>query len=407
MCRINPLESIVLPPPGHGRDAGRVYGQTRPRRAYPCTQSDLLYSNHRKQAGSTSRLTDDSNVNFPTIPLFPLRMCTIRGYIYDMFKMQNPGPDPNAGAQTALRLLVRLGNAYRRLLAMMLGIIGPRNAYALLAFLARLMYRLLDPLRERCQAQCQAALGNRYSPRRIKQIAEKAFVHRAWNLVDLMLAERFVRRSTYRNHGGSVPEPYRTLLHDLRRRGQPLILLTAYYGAFDLLPLFLGYEGIRAGVVYRRHANASFDNFRRSIRSRSGCEMIPDTQAVSRVPRILDEGGTVAILADHHAERRGIPVDFLGLPTVASRSIGLLAQHYNAAVVVAGIRRADQPFQFQIEVRDSFDAEDWGSTEDPVRYITERYLGALEKLILADPTQYLWAHARWGEDLARRLTSED
>ena len=312
----------------------------------------------------------------------------------------------NTATRFATRLLIRVSNAYRRLLAVFVGVIGPRPAYALFAFLARQVYRLSDALRQRSEAQCQAALGQTHTPAEIADIAAQAFVHRAWNLADLMLASRLVRRSTYRRFGGRVPEPYRGLLLDAQRRRQPIVLLTAYYGPFDMLPLFLGYNGIRAAAIYRRHVNPAYDAYRSAIRARSGCEMIPDTQAVQRLPAILEQGGTVAILADHHAAGRGVPVSFMGLETVASRSVGLLAEHYGAIVAVAGVRRQKEAFQFELVVSDLFDPNTWRDAEDPVAYITNRYLRAVEQIVLGDPRQYLWAHVRWGADLASRLAGE-
>ncbi len=304
------------------------------------------------------------------------------------------------------RALVRLSNTYRRVLALVLGVIGPRAAYSVLAILARCVYRLFDPLRLRSEAQCRAALGNRYPPGEIPRVAERAFIHRGWNLADLMLADRLIHPGTYHRYGGRIPEPYLGMILDAQRRRQPVILVTAYYGPFDLLPLFLGFNGIRAAAVYRRHANPDFDAYRRAIRARSGCEMIPDTEAVGRLPEILKGGGTVAILSDHHAARRGVLVTFLGLETVASRSVGLLAWHYEAVVVVAGIRRRNDAFDFEMVVSDLFEQSAWRGEDDPIVYITRRYVRALESIVLHDPTQYLWANARWGPDLARQLTGE-
>ncbi|MFH1749003.1 MAG: lysophospholipid acyltransferase family protein [Planctomycetota bacterium] len=305
---------------------------------------------------------------------------------------------------SATRSLVRLSDAYRRLLTVFVGIIGPRAAYACLGALARRVYRLFDPLRLLCEAQCQAALGATRTTREITDIAKQSFVHRAWNLADLMLADRLIRRGTYQNYGGRIPEPYRSMLWNARRNRQPVILLTAYYGPYDLLPLFLGYNGIRAGAVYRRHANPSFDAYRQAIRARSGCEMIPDTEAVMRLPQIMAAGGSVAILADHHATRRGIPVTLLGQKTNVSRSVGLLATHYETVVVVAGIRRLNDAFNFEIVIADLFEPSAWKAADDPVRAVTERYIRGLEQIIRADPRQYLWAHALWGAEQADRLT---
>ncbi len=304
----------------------------------------------------------------------------------------------------SLRAVIGLGNVYRRMLAVALVLAGPRVAYRITGRLARVLYRSLEPVRARSEAQCRAALAGQVADEDIPRIAEAAFIHRIWNLTDLMLADRFLHRNTYHRYGGAIPEPHLETLLKAQAGRHPVILVTAYYGPFDLLPVFLGCNGIRVGVVYRPHPNAAFDAYRRRIRGRGGCELIPLEQASGRIARLLEEGGTVAIVADHHAERRGLPVTFLGMPTMALRSVGLLAQHYRAAVAVAGIRRVGQAFRFEILVSTILQPNDWATAGDPVAYITERYLTALERIILADPAQYLWSYARWGEDAARQLT---
>lgn len=299
-----------------------------------------------------------------------------------------------------------LGNLHRRALAIFFVIIGPRLAYRITGWGALLVYRLLEPFRERSEAQCRAALHAHVAAEAVPAIAARSFVNRARNLTDLMLASRLLRASTYERYGGRIPEPHLSALLEARHRGQPTILLTAYYGSFDLLPVFLGYNGIRAAVVYLPHSNKGFDAYRRRIRGQSGCEMVPVEKGAARLGQVLGSGGTVAIIADHHVERRGMPVTFLGLPTKALRSVGLLAWRYEADVVVAAIRRLDNAFRFRIDVADMVPQHEHSSQGDPVAFITDRYLRAFERLILDDPTQYLWGYARWGEDHARRATAD-
>lgn len=305
------------------------------------------------------------------------------------------------------RPLVAASNLYRRFLAVALGLMGPSAAYALTGRLARLLYRCVDPLRQRSEAQCAAALGRQMSCEQIREIAEASFVHRIWNLVDLMLADRLVHRGTFLRYGGGLPEAGLAALRRAQERRQPVIFVTAYYGSFDLLPLFLGYSGLRVGVVFKRHANAAFDAYRTRIRRRSGCELIPVERAAQRLGEILGQGGSVAILADHHSDRRGMQASFLGLPTRAMRTVGLLAWRYQADVVVAGIRRTHCSFRFELPLIDVIACQDWQNQPDPVAYVTHRYLRGLEQLVMADPSQYLWAYARWGASKAAELAGNN
>lgn len=305
-----------------------------------------------------------------------------------------------------VRAIVALTNLHRRMLVVYFGIFGPRVAYAVTGLLARLMYRSLEPLRRRSEAQCRAALAGTIHAPRADEIAEWSFVHRVWNLTDLYLADRFLHAGTFARFGGQLPEPYRTRMRDAIRRRRPTILLTGYYGPFDLWPLLLGYNGTPVGAVYLPHANHAFDAYRRRIRTRSGSEAIPVDRAMHRLGEILGEGGTVAILADHHDEKRGMPVTFLGLPTRAMRSVALLAWRYNAGLVVAGLRRVDRQFRFECVITDVIEREQWQARSEPIEYITARYVRGIEKLVLEDPEQYLWAYPRWGRPFAEQLTDQ-
>jgi KDO2-lipid IV(A) lauroyltransferase len=305
-----------------------------------------------------------------------------------------------------MRGLVWLGDLQRRLLSIVFGIIGPRAAYAFMEFFGRLLYRLLDPLRLLSEAQCQAALGPRLKTARALRIAEDAFVHRVWSLADLLMARRYLRPKPHHRYGGRIPDEHRALLLEAQRARKPMLLLTAYHGPFDLLPVFLGQNGLHAHVLYRRHPNAGYDALRQAARSLGGCSFVPIELAASVLPQILERGGTVAIVGDHHGGKNGLPVTFLGLPTRAPKTVGLLACKYEAAVVVAGIRRMRRSFQFSFVVGDVIRPGDWATAGDPLRYVTERYLRGLERIVFSAPEQYLWGYPRWGAEAARDLMKQ-
>ncbi len=301
------------------------------------------------------------------------------------------------------RLLYHLANLHRRMLGVYFAVLGPRISYAVTRALARGLYGLVLPLRAISEAQCRAGLAGHASAADAIRIAKEAFIGRMLCLTDLLLADRLLHRGTYKRYGGAIPEPFLSQMLDAQHRRQPAILLTAYYGPFDLWPILLGLNGVNAVCIYKMHLNKQFDWLRTRIRARGGCELVPIEQAAARVPAVLQAGGAVALVADHPAERRGVPVTFLGLPATAQKTVGLLAQQYGADVVVAVIRRRGA-FRFEIDVEDIIKPPAWNGADDPMSLITHRYIAGLERLILKDPSQYLWAQARWGERMAQSLT---
>lgn len=305
-----------------------------------------------------------------------------------------------------VRVVLALGNLHRRVLGVVFLLIGPRLAYRLTGWGAQLLYLLLDPLRARSEAQCAVALRGRVAEKDVPRIARQSFVNRSRNLTDLLLASHLLRPGTYERYGGRIPEPFLGQMLDARREGRAVILLTAYFGSFDLFPIFLGYSGIEATTVYLPHSNAGFDGFRRRVRGQSGGELIPVDEAAVRLGEVLGRGGAVAIVADHHIGDGGMQAEFLGVKTTVPRSVGLLAWRYEADVVVAGIRRVDDTFRFEVTVTDVIHRRETAQQEDAVAFVTDRYLRGLERLILHDPAHYLWGYARWGEAHARQVVVE-
>lgn len=299
-------------------------------------------------------------------------------------------------ARALRRTVVGLSALYQRALVVIFAVVGPDRAYAFTRVMASALYALLPPLRERTEAHVAAALGDRLDRAAIRRVAAESFLHRCWNLTDLMLAERWLAGGRLDRYGGRIPAAMREPLLKAQAQRRPRILLTAYYGPYELLPALLGRNGIHVTALYRGHANRQFDTFRTRVRGLGGSVLAPAYEALSRLPRVLDAGGAVALVADHHTARHGLAAEFFGIPTTVSRSVGVLAQRYRADVVIAGVRRVRRRFRFEFVMVETLRHEDWADEERPVEWLTKRYLAAIERLVLGDPTQYAWTRARWG-----------
>ncbi len=311
-------------------------------------------------------------------------------------------PSANEPAKPWIRIILALGNLHRRCIGFAFSLVGPKVAYWLTGIGARMMYWLLLPLKERSEAQCAAALSGKVEGD-VAVIAKQSFIHRTRNLTDLMLAAHRLTLDNFKRCGGALPEPHLSRMLTAQREQRPVILVTGYYGSFDMLPIFLGYNGIKASAVYLPHPNKGFDAYRKRIRAQSGCDLVPIQHAITKLERVLEGGGTVALVADHHASKRGIDVDFLGIPTKAHSSVGLLACRYDAEVVVAGLHRVGADFRFEVVVEDTIYPNEWKDESNAIEWVTRRYMQGIENMILRDPTQYLWGYARWGEQHARNV----
>lgn len=302
------------------------------------------------------------------------------------------------------RWVVRAGDAQRALLSVIYAIIGPRAAYAVSDACARTMLVLLPNIREQIEVELRAALPQ-LSRHERRKLATLAFVHRLRNLADLLLASRLLHARTYRRFGGELGPADRAGIADAADQSRPIVFVTGYCGPFDLLPIYLGLNGVRLTVVYRHHTVAGFDRLRRRIRAISGCELVAVEHAASATEEALSAGRAVAVVADNADDPRGVPVEFLGKTIRAARTVGLLAARHDAEVVVAGIRRTGDPFHVRIATMDSIKPPAWRGEPEPVAYITRRVFGALDRIIREAPEQYLWEPSR--RDAASRSGGDE
>ncbi len=298
-----------------------------------------------------------------------------------------------AAQDSSTRWAERVGHAQRTCLTALYRLIGPRGAYALTRRVGERLYALLPELRERSEANLAAAGEALVPPDQRAALAKRAFLHRMWNLADLHLAPGYVNAPALDRIGGRLPAPLHDRLLAAQARGQPAILLTAYFGSIDLLPILLALSGVRAATLYRPHRNRGFDAYRRKVRAQAGGELIPVEEALSALPRVLEAGGTVALVADH-GSRHGIDAEFLGQSVRVPRTVGVLAARHAADVAVAGLRRVGESFRFVFVVTDIIDHSEFAERPDAVEWITRRYLTALEGVIRSAPEQYLWVRQR-------------
>ncbi len=219
-----------------------------------------------------------------------------------------------------------------------------------------------------------------------------------------MLAVEFVRTSRFLTDDGwadsielgDLRSAVRPLLQD-----RPALLLTGHCGNWEILGYTLALLGFRIHALYRPLDFQPFDQWARNTRSRRGLELVDKFGAMRRMPELLSQNESVAVVADQNAGARGLQVPFFGRLASTYKAIGLMAIQHEATILVGhATRRFPAPgsplgVRYKIEVVDRIDPEDWIDQPDPLFYITARYRRGIEQMILKAPEQTLWMHRFW------------
>jgi KDO2-lipid IV(A) lauroyltransferase len=206
--------------------------------------------------------------------------------------------------------------------------------------------------------------------------------------------------SFYRNFGISLCETLRMdertstyikvegeeILRELQR-GEGVILLSAHFGNWELLPIVLKRYFKRLYALVHRQHNPYIDKLIQRIREGVGVKIL-EKEKMRDAIRLLRSGASLIILADQHPGRVKKVVDFFGKKTAVSTAPIFLAKRASARVVPVFIHRIRRQYH-KIKIYPPIEAREDG---------VQRYYVILESLVRDHPSQWLWAHRRWRED---------
>jgi KDO2-lipid IV(A) lauroyltransferase len=177
-------------------------------------------------------------------------------------------------------------------------------------------------------------------------------------------------------------------------RGKGILFVSGHLGNWELGGSLVAARGVPLEAVTRRMQNPLFDRYITETRRRIGMSVIPDAEAVKRVPRAMRENHAVAFLVDQGAVGLASTwVPFFGRYAKTPRGPAVFALRLDAPVVFGAALR--QPSGRYVMHFEDVQVERTGDRETDVDRIVAAYTNTLERWIRRAPEQYFWHHRRW------------
>ncbi|HXN87615.1 MAG TPA: lysophospholipid acyltransferase family protein [Candidatus Binataceae bacterium] len=173
-----------------------------------------------------------------------------------------------------------------------------------------------------------------------------------------------------------------------------VLVLTAHYGNFELLPLAHSIYGYRLAMVHRPLRNPIIDERIRTMRSSFGAEIVERKQAGLSVVKYLRQKWHVAAALDLDV-RNGVFVDFFGTKACTSDALARIAKATRAPVVPAFMVREGDTARHRITVLPVIEMVSTRDREADVIENTQRMTAAIEMMIRRHPEHWNWIHRRW------------
>jgi KDO2-lipid IV(A) lauroyltransferase len=257
--------------------------------------------------------------------------------------------------------------------------------------LGRLLWRHYPRGRQRALDNLRASFPDA-SEEWIWRTGRRSFEHIVMLTIDILFTPRLVKKYNWREYSS-----YKNVEHAkwLMQERKGLIMVTGHYSNFEIIGYLMGLFGFPIYSVARPLDNRYLNRYLYSVRERRGQKIIDKKGAAEILPRLTEDGSTLAFIADQDAGRKGVFVDFFGRDASTYKSIGLLAITCNLPIVVGYSRRVGNRFFFEIGVNRIIFPHEWADKGDPLKWVTAEYTKAVEAFVREDPTQYWWLHRRW------------
>lgn len=278
-----------------------------------------------------------------------------------------------------------------RLLLKMLEIMPRSVARALAAAVARALYVLSPKLRKTAEFNLRLAFPD-WSAARRTEVIRKMVCNLGW------MAAEFARlpKVSKENIGDLVVlEEHENFLkgHEL---GKGVLYLTGHIGAWELSSFAHALYGFPLHYMARPLDNRKLDELVNRYRSLSGNRAIFKNESARAVLKVLQESGTVGILADQNTmPEEGVFVDFFGTMACTTTGIARVALHTGAAVVPGYAYWDEAMKKYRLRFEPPVELARTGNVERDIVENTQRFTKVIEEIIRRHPDQWVWLHGRW------------
>jgi Kdo2-lipid IVA lauroyltransferase/acyltransferase len=180
------------------------------------------------------------------------------------------------------------------------------------------------------------------------------------------------------------------------QRGKGVIFFTGHTGAWEIMPVAFSLLHHPVYFLARAIANRRVDALIESYRCRTGNRPIEKNQSARAILRVLADGGSLGILADHNTmPEEAVFVDFFGVPAATTSGVARLALRTDCAVVPSYMYWDDNLRKHRLRFQPAVKLIRTANEETDVRENTALFTKEIEEFVRAHPDQWLWMHKRW------------
>ncbi|ORU00938.1 Lipid A biosynthesis lauroyl acyltransferase [Anaerovibrio sp. JC8] len=174
-----------------------------------------------------------------------------------------------------------------------------------------------------------------------------------------------------------------------------VVVLTGHVGNWEWLSAAFTMNDMPVSAIAKPQPNMDYTNALNDLRATIDVEIFSrGTSELLAAAKALKKGRILGFLADQDAGPGGAFIEFLGKTASTPMGAAVFAKKFNSPILPAFILRQPDGHH-KVVIGEVLRYEDTGDSDKDLFDLTYKMTKILEKIIIENPTQWLWFQKRW------------
>ena len=184
-------------------------------------------------------------------------------------------------------------------------------------------------------------------------------------------------------------------LDEIKKNNEAVIFYSAHFANFELMAMELDKYRIKCAAIYRPLNNFFLNPLMEYLRMKYICpnQIQKGRMGMREIIDKVKNGYSIALMVDQRVSE-GPRTLFFNKPAHTTTIPAQLALKYNCKLVPISLERKEGP-NFEMTIHEPYKIKKTGNDEKDIKDITIKINQTLEKMIIKNPSQWIWSHNRW------------
>ncbi len=253
---------------------------------------------------------------------------------------------------------------------------------------------IVKRMRKIAKESLTIAFGKEKTPQEIDEIVKKCFRNLGRSGIEMVY---FCQHPAYITSKVSFAPGAQARLDEALAQGRGVVVVTAHFGNFPLMFLYLARLGYKTNAIIRPMRDEKIEVDFQATRTRLGLKTVhsyPREACVKQSLKVLRNNELLAIPLDQNFGTGGVFVDFFGQKAATATGPVVFALRTGAVILPMFIAR-EKDDQNVIFVDPYFELEKRSTDDLTIEHTVARITQIIEKYVREYPHEWGWMHRRW------------